>query len=108
MTNFIAATLASGIGIFVGTLGTSSQAKSLKGTLDAFFQNMQTAGLIGDPGNPNAPDAWISSVTPTNALGVEQASVQVQYQAITEEIVISVQGGQSVVLTRSVTPNSQI
>jgi hypothetical protein len=107
MTNFLAATLASGMGIYVGTVGTPSQAQAVKATLDAFFQNVQTSGLIGDPGNPNAPDAWISSVTPTNAQGVEQASVQVQYQSITEELVISVQGGQTVTLTRSVTPTSQ-
>jgi hypothetical protein len=103
MTNFIAATLASGMGIYVGSIGTPSQADDVKATLDFFFEKVQKRGLIGDPGNPNAPDAWVSSVTPTNSSGVEQASVQVQYQNITEELVISVQGGQSVVLTKTTT-----
>lgn len=106
MTNFLAATLASGMGIFVGTIGTASQAKRVKATLDSFFRNIQKAGLIGDPGDPNAPDAWISSVTPTNPQGVELGSVQVAYQNITEFLVLSVQGGQSVTLTRTVTPNN--
>lgn len=108
MTNFLAATLATGMGIYIGSIGTPTQAKAVKATLDAFFQGVQTAGLIGDPGNANAPDAWIASVTPTNSLGVEQATVQVQYQSITEELVISVQGGQTVTLARAVTPNAQV
>lgn len=107
MTNFLASTLATGMGIYVGTIGTPSQAEDVKATLDSLFQNVQDAGLIGDPGNPNAPDAFITSVTPTNALGVEQGSITVQYQNITEELVLSVQGGQSVTLTRTVTPNAQ-
>jgi hypothetical protein len=106
MTNFLAATLASGMGIYVGSIGTPSQAADVKATLDSFFDNIQrNAKLIGDPNDPSAPDAWISTVTPTNSLGVEQASVQVVYQNITEFLVISVQGGQTVTLTRTVTPN---
>lgn len=108
MTNFLASTLASGMGIYVGTLGTPGQATALKGTIDAFMSNVQySAGLIGDPTNPNAPPAWQSSVDLSMiGQGVEQATLQVTYQGIVEELVISIQGGQTVTLTNTTTPTS--
>jgi hypothetical protein len=105
MTNFLSSTLAAGLGIYVGTLGTPGQARRLKSTLDAFMSNVQTAGLIGDPDNPSGPAPWKCTVDQSLiSQGIEQATLQVQYQAITEVLVISVQGGQTVTLSRSVAP----
>jgi hypothetical protein len=108
MTNFLAATLAKGLGIYVGTLGTPGQARRLKSTIDDFFSNVQyQAKLIGDPDNPGAPPAWSSSVSlAAIAIGIEQATVQVQYQGIAEVLVVSVIGGQTVTIQRSVTPSA--
>lgn len=110
MTNFLATTLASGMGIFVGTLSTPGQMRRAKTTIDAFFQQVQLAGLIGDPGNAAAPPAWQTTLDASNnpqnqlARGVEQAFVQVTYQSVVEKLVISVQGGQTVTIQRTTTP----
>lgn len=107
MTNFIAQTLAVGMGIYVGTLSTSGQMRRAKTTLDSFFMNVRTAGLIGDPDNPSGPDPWKVTLDASNnpqnmlALGVEQASVKVIYQSVVEELVISIEGGQTVNISRT-------
>jgi hypothetical protein len=102
MVNFLAATFANSLGIFIGTPGTPTQAKQAKAAIDGFMTKVQyTAGLIGDPGNPSGPPAWSSSVTPTNSAGVELASLAVQLQPITMEFVLNLQAGQTVSVTAS-------
>lgn len=111
MTNFLAVTLANGIGPFIGTLSTPGQMRRAKASIDGFFSNVQyTAKLIGDPGNQGAPPAWQTTLDASNnpqnqlAAGIEQASVQVTYQSVTEKFVISIQGGQTVTIARATTP----
>lgn len=120
MTNYIAATLNRGMGLFVGRLQsrrpndrTRAEAKA---TLDAFLQALLDQGMIDDfqvvCNKSNNPDNRI-------ALGYMQADVQVVYLAVVEYFIINLQGGQSVQINRvrtepagtgtfSATPNPNI
>ena len=110
MTNFVAATLAAGLGSYIGTLATPGQMRACKATIDSFMTNVQAAGLIGDPTNPSAAQPWKTTLDASNnpptmlAIGVEQATLQYTMQSVVEELVVSVQGGQSVTISRSTTP----
>jgi hypothetical protein len=106
MTNFIAFTIASGVGKYVGTLQTESQQRKAKVTLDSFFANLQQQGLIGDV---NGPNAWKVQLDKNNnpfsrvSLGYEQADIQVTYQSVTEYFLVNMQGGQTVSIDRTTT-----
>lgn len=106
MTNFLAFTIAAGVGKYVGTLQTASQQRKAKVTLDSFFANVQQQGLIGDV---NGPPAWKVQLDGNNnpfsrtSLGYEQADVEVTYQAVTEYFIVNMQGGQTVSIDRSTT-----
>lgn len=102
MTNYIAATINAGMGIFVGKLQGSSPTDTTrlqaKATLDAYGQNLVSANMLDD---------WYTvldlSNNPANmiALGYMQAYVRAKYLAVVEFFLISVEGGQSVTITRS-------
>ncbi len=113
MTNYIAATLNAGMGIFVGqaqaanaigAYGTPSQ--QARDTLGTYFDNLQSQGLIGAPGGPPAYAVQVDSVNNPQSrvsLGYLQADCSVQFQSIIEYFLINVQGGQSVQITRTST-----
>lgn len=107
MNNFLAVTFANALGIFIGTLGTPGQARRAKSSIDTFMSNVQyTSKLIGDPDNPGAAPAWSSSVTPTNAQGVELATLSVTLQPITMQFVLNLQATQNVTVTTSQNSNA--
>jgi uncharacterized protein len=97
MTNYIAATLNAGMGIFIGQLISTTEMRNAKATLDSFFSNMQQQGMIQD---------WQVILDSTNnptsrtALGYQQADVKVQYLSINEFFLVNVEGGQSVIISR--------
>lgn len=104
MTNYIASTLNSGMGIFVGELqskrandGTRRRAKV---TLDAFMQAMSDQTMIDAFQNiidqTNNPDSRI-------ALGYMQADVKVVYLSVVENFIVNIEGGQSVQISRAST-----
>jgi len=104
MTNYLAATINAGMGIFIGYLqGTSptdTTRLQAKATLDAFGQALVAANMIV---------AWQTvldlSNNPPNqiALGYMQAYVKVTYLSVVEYFIISLEGGQSVTITTSQT-----
>jgi hypothetical protein len=106
MTNFLAFTIAAGVGKYVGTLQTTSQQRKAKVTLDAFFAGVQQQGLIGDV---NGPPAWKVQLDANNnpfnrvSLGYEQADIQVTYQSVVEYFIVNMQGGQTVSIDRTTT-----
>lgn len=108
MTNYIAATLNAGLGGFVGQLQSASVRNDARATLGHYFDGLQSAGLIGDPDNPNLP-AYSVVLDGTNnpparvSLGYMQADVQVQYLAVIEKFLVNVQGGTSVQIARQST-----
>ena len=101
MTNYIAASLNAGMGIYIGQLISPTEMNRAKATLNSFFQNMFQQGMI---------QAWKVVLDNTNnplsrtALGYQQADVKVQYLAINEFFLINVEGGQSVVIRSATTP----
>lgn len=98
MNNFLAVTFATALGPFIGRVGTTEEAKDAKTAIDAFMDNLQTQGIIGSVGGP---DAWTSSVAQTNALGVQLATLAVTLQAITIALVMNLQAGQTVTTSTS-------
>lgn len=99
MTNYIAATLNAGMGIFVGQLQSKTVRDNALATLSNYFSNLQQQGLIGDPNGAVAYSVTLNdSNNPPNrvALGYMQADVQVKYLAVIDYFLVNVQGGQSV------------
>jgi hypothetical protein len=101
MTNYIAATLNAGMGIYIGKLISPKEMAQAKATLDNFFSNMSQQGMIQN---------WQVILNASNnpqgrtALGYQQADVKVRYLAINNYFLINVEGGQSVVINRGTTP----
>ena len=102
MTNFIAETLASGMGGYVGSVINSSLLSNIRATLLGYLSNLLQQAILGslDGTLPYAVvcDASNNPLTRT-ALGYVQADVQVRYQGINEKFIVNLQGGQSVTVT---------
>lgn len=99
MTNYIAATLNAGMGVYVGQLQTAQERQNAKGTIQSFLSNLQDKNMIGDP---NGGPAYSVILDATNnpsssvALGYQFAAVNVKYLAVVEKFLINLQGGTSV------------
>lgn len=104
MTNYIAQTLAAGMGKYVGAVMTKKEMHDAKATIDAFLLNLQNAKQI---------QAFSTKLDTTNnpqnmtALGYQTADIQVQYLSIVEKFLINLQGGTSVVVQRVGSPQPQ-
>lgn len=103
MTNFIAYTIAGGIGLYVGQLQTKETRRRAKTTLDTFFSNLQQQELIG---NVAGYDAFEVKLDDSNnpfsrvSLGYMQADVRVTYLSVIEFFIVNVEGGQTVFIDR--------
>jgi uncharacterized protein len=99
LTNYIASTLASGMGIYVGQLVNASLFQNIRSTLMAFLNGLLSQGMLGSTTGA-LPFAVVCDTSNNPAsrtgLGYVQADVQVQYQAINEKFIVNVQGGQTV------------
>jgi hypothetical protein len=106
LTNYIAATLSSGMGQYVGQLVNTTLFQNIKATLLSFLSGMLSQGLLGST-NGTLPFAVVcdrsNNPLSRTALGYVQSDVQVQYQAINEKFIVNVQGGQSVVVSQTAT-----
>lgn len=106
MTNYIAATLNSGMGSYVGKGITQTLVTNAKATLDSFFAALAQPSVGLPNGMINDWQVVIGLGQGTNnppartALGYLQADVQVQYQSILEYFIVNLQGGQSVQIQR--------
>ena len=109
MTNFIAASLAAGMGQYVGQVINQDLFRRIRATQLSFLQNMLGQGLLGsrDGGLP-----FSVICDPTNnplartGLGYVQSDAQVQYQAINEKFIVNLEGGQTVAVIRQTLPNA--
>lgn len=103
MTNYIAATLNAGMGIFVGRLVNVNLFRDVKSTLMSFYANLATQGLIGSP-DGSLPYSVVCDITNNPAsrtgLGYVQVDSQVKYLAINEKFIVNVEGGQTVSIAR--------
>lgn len=104
MTNYLAYTLNSAMGLYVGRLQSPVVREQARSAMAAFLANLQEQGMIGDV---TAPTAQAFSVVLDNsnnafsqvAQGYMQADVRVTYLSIITKLVISVEGGQTVRIT---------
>ena len=105
MTNYIASTINSGMGIYVGQLNTPTGQQNALATLNAFFTNLNNNGLIGTASGTSLP--WSLQLNNANAaLGLMQINATVTYYAVIEKLLINVQGGTTVTINRlSTAPN---
>ena len=108
MTNYIAATLNAGMGIYVGQLQTPTVRLQAKATLDNYLYNLEQQGQIGTADGSAAFAVVLddSNNPPARvALGYMQADVQVVYLSIIEKFLVNIEGGQSVqVVSQGATP----
>lgn len=98
LTNYIAATLDRGMGIYIGKLNSDDVRRQCKVTLDSFLGALLGQGMI---------EAFNSKVDESNnppnrrALGYLQADVQVRYLGVIETLVVSLEGGATVQIART-------
>lgn len=110
LTNYIAATLSAGMGLYVGQIINATLFQNIRSTLLSFLQNMLSQGLLGstDGTLPFQVIVDTSNNPPSRtALGYVQADCQIRYQAINEKFIVNVQGGQTVQVSRQTLPSGQ-
>lgn len=111
LTNYIAETLASGMGQYVGQVINNSLFSQVRATLLAFLNNMLSQGMLGSTSG-SMPFSVVcdTSNNPTSrtSLGYVQADVQIQYQAINELFIVNVEGGQTVQISKQTLPQGQV
>jgi hypothetical protein len=109
MTNFIAATLAAGMGPFVGQVINAQLFQQIRATQLSFLQTLLSQGILGVDGAGQLPFSVIcdgSNNPPSQtSLGYVQSDAQVQYQGINEKFIVNVEGGQTVVVQQQILPN---
>ena len=106
MTNYIALSLVTSMGLYIGKPITKELLNAIGSSQRAFLANMQTQGLLA----VNLVDGSLPYAVTCNAsnnpqsrtsLGYVQSDTQVTYLAITEKLIINLQGGTSVTVTKS-------
>lgn len=109
LTNYIAATLNAGMGLFVGDKITPTMDQSATSTIRSFLSNLQQQGLIGDPVDPPSytVTGGLGTGTPNpqsrTSLGYYQINAAVTYSPINRFFIVNMQGGQTVVTSQSIT-----
>ncbi len=110
LTNFIAATLASGMGQYVGQLINAGLFRRIRATQLSFLQNLVGQGVLGST-DGSSPFAVVcdTSNNPQSrtSLGYVQSDAQVQYQGINEKFIVNMEGGQTVTVNRQTLPAGQ-
>jgi hypothetical protein len=108
MTNYIAATLNAGMGKYIGQLINSSLFNRVTSTLLNFFGNMLQQNMLAlNPVDNSLPYSAICSgannPNSRTSLGYLQADTQVMYQAVNEEFIVNLEGGQTVQVVKTKT-----
>ncbi len=108
MTNFIAATLAAGMGGFVGQVINLQLFQQIRATQLSFLQTLLAQNVLGLNAAGQLPFSVICDATNNpqsqTSLGFVQCDVQVQYQGINEKFIVNVEGGQTVVVQQQILP----
>lgn len=107
MTNYIAATLASGMGKYVGQIINIGTLRRIRSTLLSFLGNMLQQGMLGtiDGALPFSVICDASNNPPSRTgLGYAQADVQVRYQAVIWFLLVNLEGGQTVTVAQQNLP----
>ena len=111
LTNYIAATLAAGMGLFVGQVINPDLLRRIRSTQLSFLQNMLSQGLLGLTVSGKLPFSVVCDATNNpdsrTSLGYVQSDAQIKYQAINEKFIVNVEGGQTVQVNRQTLPSGQ-
>jgi phage tail sheath protein FI len=111
LTNYLAATLAAGMGVYVGQVINATLFNRIKATLLSFLQNLLGQGILGSTTGA-LPFQVVCDITNNpparTALNYVQADVQVQYQGINEKFIVNLEGGQTVLVTVPTPPTGAI
>jgi hypothetical protein len=111
LTNYIAYTLDTGMGLYVGRLQSPTVRNQANGTINAFLATMwkpagrgEGEGMIGDVSDASKQPFSVQLDNANNpaarvALGYMQIDVRVTYLSIITKLLINVEGGQSVSIT---------
>ena len=109
LTNYIAATLASGMGQYVGQVINAGLFQQIRATQLSYLQALLAQGVLGSV-DGSAPFNVICDVTNNplsrTSLGYVQSDAQVQFMSINEKFIVNVEGGQTVIVQRQVLPAS--
>lgn len=101
LTNYLAATLDAGMGLYIGLVQSETVRERARATLDGFLQNMAQQGMIEDwqvvLDDSNNPPTRV-------ALGYMQADVRVRYLSIISYFLINMEGGQTTTILRTSQP----
>lgn len=104
LTNYIAETLATGMGVYIGEVINDGLFGDVRATLLGFLKTMLDAGLLGLYGGA-IPYTVVCDTSNNSqartALGYLQADVAVRYQGIVEKFIVNLQGGTTVTVTTS-------
>ena len=107
MTNFIAATLAAGMGQFVGQVINSALFNRIRATQLSYLYALYNQGILGstDGSLPFSVICDSSNNPPSQtSLGYVQSDAQVRFQGINEIFIVNVEGGQTVLVQRQILP----
>lgn len=111
LTNYIAETLAAGMGQYVGQVINRNLFAQVRATQLSFLNNMLGQGLLGST-DGSLPFSVVCDITNNpiarTSLGYVQSDAQVQYQAINERFIVNVEGGQTVQVSRQTLPTGRI
>lgn len=110
LTNYIAATLSSAMGQFVGQVINASLFNNIRSAQLSFLQNMLSQGLLGsmDGSLPfNVICDTSNNPLSRTGLGYVQSDAQVQYQSINEKFIVNIEGGQTVQVSIQTLPSGQ-
>lgn len=111
MTNYIASTIAAGMGKYVGRVVNTTLFGQIRSTLLNFLNNLLVTGQLGstDGSLPFSVVCDITNNPPSlTGLGYVTANVQVQYQAINEFFIVNLEGGQTVTVLKQSTTVSNV
>jgi hypothetical protein len=110
LTNYIAATLAAGMGLYVGQVINSGLFRRIRATQLSFLQAMLSQGLLGS-NDGSLPFSVVCDISNNpsarTGLGYVQSDAQIQYQAINEKFIVNMEGGQTVQVSRQTLPAGQ-
>ncbi|MEZ7136829.1 phage tail protein [Komagataeibacter sp. SM21] len=106
MTNYIAETINSGMGAFVGDVINDTLFGDIRAVLLGTLSNMVSAGILGSSTAYAVVCDSTNNPQSRTALGYVRADVQVQYQGINRFFVVNLQGGSSVVVSTTTTTAS--
>jgi phage tail sheath protein FI len=102
LTNYIAKTLASGMGFYIGEVITPQLFFNVTATLSQFMQNLTGAGLLAttDGTTPYAVQCNVQNNPPSQTkIGIVTATVQAVYPSINSTFIVNLQGGSTVTVT---------